>query len=32
MTRTSLEATSAFYNTNPGVRLFRMALGASQRL
>jgi pimeloyl-ACP methyl ester carboxylesterase len=32
MTRTSLEATSAFYGTSPGIRLFRLALGASQRL
>jgi pimeloyl-ACP methyl ester carboxylesterase len=32
MTRTALEATSAFYQASPGIRLFRMALGASQRL
>ena len=32
MTRTALEATSAFYQASPGVRLFRLALGASQRL
>lgn len=32
MTRTALEATSAFYQTSPGIRLFRLALGASQRL
>jgi pimeloyl-ACP methyl ester carboxylesterase len=31
-TRTALEATSAFYQANPGIRLFRLALGASQRL
>ena len=32
MTRTALEATSAFYQANPGIRLFRLALGTSQRL
>ena len=32
MTRTSLEATSAFYGASPGIRLFRLVLGASQRL
>ncbi len=32
MTRTSLEAASAFYSTSPGIRLFRFGLGASQRL
>jgi pimeloyl-ACP methyl ester carboxylesterase len=32
MTRTALEATSAFYQASTGIRLFRMALGASQRL
>ncbi len=32
MTRTALEATSAFYQASPGIRLFRLALGASQRL
>jgi pimeloyl-ACP methyl ester carboxylesterase len=32
MTRTALEATSAFYQSSPGIRLFRLALGASQRL
>jgi len=32
MTRTSLEAASAFYSTSPGIRLFRLGLGASQRL
>ncbi|MBG9389100.1 alpha/beta hydrolase [Caenimonas aquaedulcis] len=32
MTRTALEATSAFYQASPGLRLFRFALGASQRL
>ncbi|MES3001650.1 MAG: alpha/beta hydrolase [Pseudomonadota bacterium] len=32
MTRTTLEATSAFYQASPGLRLFRFALGASQRL
>ncbi|MFO1244734.1 MAG: alpha/beta fold hydrolase [Ramlibacter sp.] len=30
--RTALEATSAFYQASPGVRLFRVALGTSQRL
>ena len=28
MTRTALEATSAFYQASPGIRLFRLALGA----
>lgn len=32
MTRTTLEATSAFYQASPGVRLFRMALGTSEKL
>jgi pimeloyl-ACP methyl ester carboxylesterase len=32
MTRTALQATSAFYSAGPGVRLFRWALVASQRL
>ncbi|MDB5873159.1 MAG: hypothetical protein JWQ07_2601, partial [Ramlibacter sp.] len=32
MTRTALEATSAFYQASPGIRLFRLALGTSQRL
>src|SRR4051812_687471 len=32
MTRTALQATSAFYDANPGVRVFRWALAASQRL
>ncbi|MDP1742833.1 MAG: alpha/beta fold hydrolase [Polaromonas sp.] len=32
MTRSSLEATAAFYNTSPMTRLFRWGLGASQRL
>jgi pimeloyl-ACP methyl ester carboxylesterase len=32
MTRTSIEATSAFYQASPGIRLFRLALGTSQRL
>jgi pimeloyl-ACP methyl ester carboxylesterase len=32
MSRTTLEATSAFYQASPGIRLFRLALGASQRL
>src|SRR4051794_21283232 len=34
MTRTSLEATSAFYTSNTGamMRMFRWGLGASQRL
>ena len=30
--RTTLEATSAYYQASPGVRLFRLALGTSQRL
>ncbi|WP_395056275.1 alpha/beta fold hydrolase [Polaromonas sp.] len=32
MTRNSVEATAAFYNTSPITRLFRWGLGASQRL
>jgi pimeloyl-ACP methyl ester carboxylesterase len=32
MTRDALQATSAFYQAGPGIRLFRLALGASQRL
>lgn len=32
MTRTALQATSAFYQASPGLRAFRLALGASQRL
>jgi pimeloyl-ACP methyl ester carboxylesterase len=32
MTRTALESTSAFYQASPGIRLFRLALGTSQRL
>jgi len=32
MTRTALQATSAFYSASPGVRVFRWALTASQRL
>ncbi|TFZ06737.1 alpha/beta fold hydrolase [Ramlibacter henchirensis] len=32
MTRTALQATSDFYQASPGLRLFRAALGASQRL
>ena len=32
MTRTSLEATAAYYAATPVTRLFRWALGASQRL
>jgi alpha-beta hydrolase superfamily lysophospholipase len=32
MTRTALEATSALYQAGPGIRLTRLALGASQRL
>ena len=31
-TRTALEATSAFYQASPGVRLFRLALGTSQHV
>jgi hypothetical protein len=32
MTLTAIEATSAYYQSGPGIRLFRLALGASQRL
>jgi len=32
MTRTAIEATSAFYQASPGIALFRFALGTSQRL
>lgn len=32
MTRTALEATSAYYQSSPGIRLFRMSLTTSQRL
>ncbi|MDQ3272911.1 MAG: alpha/beta hydrolase, partial [Pseudomonadota bacterium] len=32
MTRSTAEATAAFYNTSPVTRLFRWGLGASQRL
>ena len=32
MTRTALQATSALYQSSPGIRLFRLALTASQRL
>lgn len=32
MSRTTLESTSAFYSSSPGLRLFRLALGTSQRL
>lgn len=32
MTRTALQATSDFYQASPGLRLFRAALGASQRV
>lgn len=32
MTRTTLQATSDFYASSPGIRLFRLALGASERL
>lgn len=32
MTRTAIEATSAYYQPGPGIRLFRLVLGASQRL
>jgi pimeloyl-ACP methyl ester carboxylesterase len=31
-TRTALEATSAFYQASPGIRLFRWALAASEKL
>ncbi len=32
MTRTSLQATAAYYNASPVTRMFRWGLGASQRL
>ena len=32
MTRTALQATSDLYQAGPGIRLFRLALGTSQRL
>jgi pimeloyl-ACP methyl ester carboxylesterase len=32
MTRTAVDVTSSYYGTSPGIRLFRLALGASQRL
>ena len=32
MTRTSIEATSAFYGKSPGIRFFRLALASSQAL
>jgi pimeloyl-ACP methyl ester carboxylesterase len=32
MTRTALQATSAFYQASPGIRVFRVALGAFQRV
>jgi pimeloyl-ACP methyl ester carboxylesterase len=32
MTRTALQATSAFYQASPGIRVFRVALGAFQRI
>lgn len=32
MTRTAVQATSDFYQAGPGLRLFRLALGASQRV
>jgi pimeloyl-ACP methyl ester carboxylesterase len=32
MTRTALQATSAFYQASPGIRMFRVALGAFQRI
>ena len=32
MTRTALEATSVFYQASPGIRLFRLALAASEKL
>lgn len=32
MTRTTLQAASDFYSASPGIRLFRLGLGASQRL
>ncbi|WP_332775869.1 alpha/beta fold hydrolase [Polaromonas sp.] len=32
MTRTSLQATTAYYNASPVTRMFRWGLGASQRL
>lgn len=32
MTRTALDVTSSYYGASPGIRLFRLALAASQRL
>ncbi len=32
MTRTTLQATSSFYQSSPGLRLFRLALGACEQL
>ncbi|TWO71050.1 lysophospholipase [Caenimonas sedimenti] len=32
MTRTTLEVTSDYYQASPGIRLFRLALGASEKL
>ncbi len=32
MTRTTLQATSAFYQAGPGIRVFRLAMRAAQRL
>lgn len=32
MTRTAVQATSEFYQASPGIRLFRLALAASQRV
>lgn len=32
MNRTALQATSTYYQSSPGIRLFRLALGASQKL
>jgi pimeloyl-ACP methyl ester carboxylesterase len=32
MSRTAVEATSAFYQASPGLRLFRFALGTSERV
>lgn len=32
MTRTAVQATSEFYQSSPGIRLFRLALSASERI
>ena len=32
MTRTAIDVTSSYYGTSPGIRLFRLALGTSERV